>query len=87
MEEINMAFLFLNQQKVINQLEIAESFIDRGIGLLHHSSLSIDQAMFKNVRPFRVILPQWKAHSVIEFSAGFIEKYNLKIGETLHVGD
>ncbi len=113
-----MAFLFLNQQKVINQLEIAESFIDRGIGLLHHSSLSIDQAMwikpcnnihtffmkfdidcvflskdlkvvslFKNVRPFRVILPQWKAHSVIEFSAGFIEKYNLKIGETLHVGD
>lgn len=113
-----MATLFLRNQKIINQLEIADSFIDRGIGLLQHSTLALDQAMwikpcnnihtffmkfnidcvflnqelkivslFKNVRPYRVIWPQWKAHSVIEFSAGIIDKYEIKLGEQLHVGD
>lgn len=113
-----MASLYLREQKIINHLEVAESFVDRGIGLLNHSTLLIDQAMwikpcnnihtffmkfridcvflnkelvivslFKNVRPFRVILPQWKANSVIEFSAGVIDKFDMKIGEQLHVGD
>lgn len=113
-----MASIYLREQKIINDLMIATSFVDRGIGLLHHSVLNDNQAMwinpcnnihtffmkfaidcvfvnknleivsmFKNVKPYRMILPQWQAKSVFELSAGFIEKYNLQIGEKLHVGD
>jgi uncharacterized membrane protein (UPF0127 family) len=37
------------------------------------------------VAPGRVILPVWRASSVIELSAGFLESHPLKVGEKLHV--
>ena len=43
------------------------------------------EKVFSQVKPFRVIGPVWKAYSVIEFSDGFIQKWDLKPGDQLHV--
>ena len=40
---------------------------------------------FKGVKPGRFIWPVWRASSVIELSAGFLEKHPLQVGEKLHV--
>ena len=37
------------------------------------------------MRPGRLGMPVWTASSVIEFSAGFLEKHAVNIGDTLHV--
>jgi len=39
----------------------------------------------ENVRPFRLAGPFWKAHSVIETQAGFVQSKKLKIGDHLYV--
>ncbi len=39
-----------------------------------------------NLQPWRFPAPVFKAHSVVEASAGFIRQKNLKIGDQLHVG-
>lgn len=38
-----------------------------------------------NVRPGRLVLPVWRATSVIELKSGFLEKNPVRIGEQLHV--
>lgn len=43
------------------------------------------EKVFAGVKPFRIKGPVWKAHSVIEFSEGFIQKWDLKPGDQLHV--
>jgi uncharacterized membrane protein (UPF0127 family) len=39
-----------------------------------------------NVRPWRLIVPQWGATSVIEVSAGVAQTWKLQKGDTLYVG-
>lgn len=39
----------------------------------------------KAVGPGRIILPVWRATSVIELSEGFLEKHPLKVGDKLNV--
>jgi uncharacterized membrane protein (UPF0127 family) len=41
----------------------------------------------KNLKPWRFPAPVFGAHSVLETGTGFIEKTNLKVGDTLYVGD
>jgi uncharacterized protein len=38
-----------------------------------------------NVKPGRLVMPDWRASSVIEFSGGFLESHPLTIGEKLNV--
>lgn len=103
---------------LLPQLEIAESFSSRAIGLLGRSSLpegrglwirpgnsihtffmkfSIDciflnrkmqvEKVVYDVRPGRLILPIWGAHSVIEVASGVGRNMNLSKGDTLHVSN
>lgn len=41
--------------------------------------------LVQNVKPFKLIGPFWKAHSVIETKMGFIDANKLKIGDQLYV--
>ena len=43
------------------------------------------EKVFSNVKPFRIIGPVWKSNSFIECSEGFIEKWDIKPGDQLHV--
>lgn len=38
-----------------------------------------------DVKPFRMLGPFWKSHSVIEASAGFAKNYNVNVGDQLYV--
>lgn len=40
----------------------------------------------KDVRPWRIIWPQWGARSVLEMKSGEVDRLNIKKGDTLHVG-
>jgi uncharacterized membrane protein (UPF0127 family) len=51
-------------------------FIDRDM---------IVRKTFKGVGPGRVVLPVWRAKSVIEFSDGFLTNNPISVGEQLHV--
>jgi uncharacterized membrane protein (UPF0127 family) len=37
------------------------------------------------VKPGKLVLPVWRARSVIEFKAGFVEKNKINKGDVLHV--
>lgn len=39
----------------------------------------------QGVRPSRLVMPVWRADSVIELQEGFLTQYPLKVGEQLHV--
>ena len=41
--------------------------------------------VISQVRPFKIIGPFWKAHSVFEMSAGCAEKFQIKEGDQLYV--
>mgnify|MGYP003683185045 CR=1 FL=1 len=41
----------------------------------------------QNLKPWRWPAPVFRAHSVIEFAAGAINKDNIEVGDTLYVGD
>lgn len=52
----------------------------------------IDQKMqiknlVENISPYRFVGPFWKSYSVIETTAGFIERKKIKIGDHLYVVD
>lgn len=101
---------------LLDNLEVAESLVKRGTGLLGRKGLDVGQALWikpcnnihtffmkfaidcifvdrnleikkivKTVKPFRMVGPYWKAHSVIETKAGFAEEKNLQIGDQLYV--
>lgn len=40
----------------------------------------------RNVKPWKIIWPQWGASSVIEMKAGDIDRLSLKVGDQLYVG-
>jgi len=44
------------------------------------------KALYSEVKPWRLILPVWGASSVIEMSAGSINKMNVSVGDQLYVG-
>jgi uncharacterized membrane protein (UPF0127 family) len=44
------------------------------------------KALKKNIRPGRMTMPVWGADSVIEMSAGQIDRLGLQQGDQLHVG-
>jgi len=46
---------------------------------------NVIQKIYPRVGPFRIAGPVWKANSVLEFPEGTAEKWNLKIGDQLHV--
>lgn len=39
-----------------------------------------------NLKPNKLVLPVWKAHSVIECNADHEQLKNIKVGDKLHVG-
>ena len=43
------------------------------------------EKVYSKVSPFGIKGPVWKAYSVIEFSEGFVEKWNIQPGDQLHV--
>jgi len=43
-------------------------------------------AIRRNIRPWRLVLPVFRAQSVIEMSAGQAHQLNLQLGDQLHVG-
>lgn len=43
------------------------------------------EKIFTHVKPWRLIPPVWRASSVIEMTAGQVEKFSLKQGEQLNV--
>ncbi|MNL56968.1 hypothetical protein D3C87_1804950 [compost metagenome] len=44
------------------------------------------KAVYRDVRPGRLIFPVWGASSVIEMTSGSAEKLNISVGDQLHVG-
>lgn len=103
---------------ILQNLEIADNFWTRAVGLLGKKALDENQGLWihdgnsihtffmrfaidcvfldknlkvcavkKNISPFRVTWPVWKAQSVIELPAGWVEKNQaLSLGDELHVG-
>lgn len=60
-------------------------FMKFSIDVVFVDAQMVVRKTYTHVRPNRLIFPVWKAASVIEFSAGFLEKHPLSIGEQLHV--
>jgi uncharacterized membrane protein (UPF0127 family) len=104
-------------QRLISRLEVAESFLSRGKGLLGHERLNEDsgmwihrcnsihtffmkfpidcifvdknlkvKAIYKDVRPWRLVPPVWGARSVFELASGAATKMNISVGDQLYVG-
>ncbi len=44
------------------------------------------RAIYKDVRPWRLVLPVWGARSVIEMASGTVNKVQVNVGDQLHVG-
>lgn len=105
------------QTTLLRDLEIAESFLARGRGLLGRATLGPEQGLWikpcnnihtwfmkfpidcvfvdrdlivrslrEDVGPWRLIWPQWSAHSVFELPAGSVRRLGIRIGEVLDVG-
>lgn len=103
-------------EMLIENLEVADSLIQRGTGLLGRKSIEVNQGMWitpcnnihtffmkfaidcifvdrqlvikkiaKSVKPFRLVGPYWRSHSVIETKAGFADEKKLQIGDQLYV--
>lgn len=45
------------------------------------------KALFEDVKPGRLVLPIWRANSVVEMKAGKIQQLGLRLGDNLYVGD
>lgn len=43
------------------------------------------QKLVSDIRPFRIVGPFWRSHSVIEAQSGFIKSKQLKVGDHLYV--
>lgn len=52
-------------------------FVDRGLTV---------RSLRENIRPWRMVMPQWSAHSVIEMPAGSVSRLGIQVGEVLDVG-
>lgn len=101
-------------QIIANQINFADSFIKRMVGLLAHKNLDKEECMWfdecrsihtigmrfsldvifvdknmvvkkvlRNVKPGRITLPVWSAHSAFEFSAGSLDDQNIQPGDQL----
>lgn len=44
------------------------------------------KAIYKNVKPGRLIFPVWGASSVFELSANAVDQLNIRVGDELYVG-
>lgn len=44
-------------------------------------------SIVEDVKPWRMVWPQWGADSVVEMKSGNVKKMKLNIGDELHVGD
>ncbi|MCB0368003.1 MAG: DUF192 domain-containing protein [Bdellovibrionales bacterium] len=102
--------------KVLDHLQIATKFIDRGVGLLKFKEMSPQQGLWihqcnsihtffmrftidcvfvdnnlivksvhENVKPWRLIIPQWGASSVFELAQGMISTFKIQKGDQLNV--
>lgn len=58
------------------KFDIDVVFVDR--------SLTV-RAIRRNIRPWHMVWPVWKADSVFEFSAGVISPDKVEVGDQLHV--
>jgi uncharacterized membrane protein (UPF0127 family) len=45
------------------------------------------KSIFYDVKPWRIVWPQWSVDSVFEMKSGQAKFYNLSIGDQLNVGD
>jgi len=60
-------------------------FMNFAIDLVFLDKKMVVRKTLKGVRPNRLVLPVWRASSVIELSDGFLEKSPIRVGEKLHV--
>lgn len=44
------------------------------------------QAVIRELKPFRLVWPIWRAHSVFEFNGGALKTFDITRGDQLHVG-
>ncbi len=44
------------------------------------------KAIYKDVKPWRLLLPVWGARSVFEMASGVSSKLNIRVGDQLNVG-
>lgn len=44
------------------------------------------KAIYQDVRPWRLLLPVWGASSVIELASGTTSRWDIQVGDQLHVG-
>lgn len=50
-------------------------------------SQMVVRAVYRNLGPWRMTFPAWKASSVFELPAGALDKTHVEIGDQLYVGD
>ncbi|MCB0361248.1 MAG: DUF192 domain-containing protein [Bdellovibrionales bacterium] len=62
-------------------------FMQFPIDVIYVNRQLVVQKIKKYVRPGRLTLPVWQAHSVFEIAAGQAEKANIKVGDQLYVGN
>ena len=60
-------------------------FMKFNIDCIFVDKKNVVQKVFRQVKPYRIVGPVWKAHSVYEAQEGFIDKWDLKVGDQLHV--
>ncbi len=62
-------------------------FMSMPIDVIYLDKQMTVQKLQPHLKPWRFPAPVFKANSVLEVAAGFIEKNNVKIGDKLYVGD
>ena len=60
-------------------------FMNFAIDLVFLNRKMVVTKTLPKVPPGRIVLPVWRASSVIELSEGFLDKHPLQVGEKLHV--
>ncbi len=60
-------------------------FMQFAIDCIFINRANVIQKIYPQVAPFRIAGPVWKANSVLELASGTAKKWNLKVGDQLHV--
>lgn len=61
-------------------------FMSIDIDVIYLNRNMVIQKIDHRVRPWRLPMPSFRSHSVIEIKAGQAQKHHLKKGDTLYVG-
>lgn len=62
-------------------------FMSMSIDVIYLDKQMKVKKLQKNLKPWKFPAPVFSANSVLETGAGFIERKNIQLGDTLYVGD